>query len=57
MSPTDELVDLTSNQRERALQQTQNAWQEDPKRRDKPKRPSGPEIRAVRPATKGLLLL
>ena len=33
------------------------AWQEDPKGRDKPTRPSGPAIREVRPATKGLLLL
>ncbi|MXZ19564.1 MAG: hypothetical protein F4205_09395 [Gemmatimonadetes bacterium] len=57
VSPTDELVDLSTPQRKRALDQTQNAWQEDPKGRDKPKIPSGPEIRAVRPATQGLLLL
>ena len=57
LSPLDELVDLTSDQRERALHQTQKAWEEDGKGRDKPKRPSGPAIRAERPATKGLLLL
>ena len=57
LSPLDELVDLTCDQRKRALHQTQKAWEEDGKGRDKPKRPSGPAIRAERPATKGLLLL
>ena len=57
LSPMDERVDLTPDQRERALHQTQRAWEEDGKGRDKPKRPSGPAIRAERPATKGLLLL
>ena len=57
VSPTDELADLTSDQCQHALDQTQMAWQEDPKGRDKPTRPSGPAIREVRPATKGLLLL
>ena len=57
LSPTDEFVDLTPDQYERALDQTRRAWQEDPRGRDEPTRPSGPAIRAVRPATKGLLML
>ena len=57
VSPTDEYVDLTNDQYKRALDQTKTAWKEDPKGREKPIRPSGPSIRAVRPATKGLLLL
>ena len=57
VSPTDEPVDLTREQRRRALHQTLTAWQEDPAGREKPTRPSGSAIRAVRPATKGLLLL
>ncbi|MCY3546043.1 MAG: Z1 domain-containing protein [Gemmatimonadetes bacterium] len=57
VSPTDEVADLTSGQLRRALQHTHKAWEDDGKGRDKPKRPSGPAIRAERPATKGLLLL
>ena len=57
LSPLDELRDLTCDQRRRALDQTQKAWEDDGKGRDKPKRPSGPAIRAERPPTKGLLLL
>ena len=57
VSPDDELIDLTPQQRKRALEQTLRAWEEDGKGRDEPKRPSGSAIRAERPATKGLLLL
>lgn len=57
VSPRDEEIDLSSGQRSRALQQTQKAWKDDGKGRDEPKSPSGPAIRAERPATRGLLLL
>ena len=57
LSPADELVDLTPEQRKRALHQTLKAWEEGGEEREKPQRPSGPAIRAERPATKGLLLL
>lgn len=57
VSPLDELADLTDVQRQRALDQTRMEWRQDPKGRSKPERPSGPAIRAVRPDTKGLLLL
>ena len=57
LSPTDEQADLTDDQYQRALDQTRTAWQEDPKGREEPTRPSGPAIRAVRPATNGLLML
>ena len=57
LNPMDEWADLTGDQCQRALEQTQAAWREDPKGRKKPTSPSGPAIRMVRPATKGLLLL
>ncbi len=57
VSPTDEFIDLTTDQYRRALDQTKAAWKDDPKGREEPTRPSGPAIRAVRPAKKGLLLL
>ena len=59
VSPTDEMIDLTEDQRRRALEQTKRKYgggQETRYRAD-PTRPSGPDIRHTRNAKNGLLLL
>jgi hypothetical protein len=60
VSPRDEAVDLTEEQRERALRQTQDAWRINPgrsRRTDPPDVPSGPMIRRQRDPRNGLLLI
>jgi hypothetical protein len=60
VSPTDESIDLTPEQRARALRATIDAWVKDPgrsRRVDPPELPSGPMIRAERDARQGLLLV
>ena len=59
VSPEDEMLDLTPEQRSRALALTVDAWHEDPNPRAKqqPKRPGGLQIRDVRSPQRGLLLL
>ena len=60
VSPTDEMIDLTDDQRKLALDQTVRQHQGHPaasRHRDVPKRPSGPNIRRVRYPKNGLLLL
>lgn len=61
VSPTDEALDLDEPGKEAALKATQDAWQSDQGRfRDKntpPDVPGGVYIRAIRPATRGLLLI
>ena len=60
VSPTDEMLDLTDDQRREALQQTIRLYERQPnnsRHRSVPTRPSGPEIRGVRDTTNGLLLL
>jgi hypothetical protein len=59
VSPVDELVDLSPQQQMDALELTVKAWNdaEEPKRKERPERPGGREIRATRPKTNGLLLL
>ena len=60
VSPTDEMIDLTDDQRKLALDRTVRQHQNHPaasRHRDVPKRPSGPNIRRVRYPKNGLLLL
>lgn len=52
LSPSDEAIDLTPDERERALKQAEQLASE-----LKSARLPGPQIRAVRPPTRGLLLL
>ena len=55
VSPKDEEAGLSESQVEEATRMTVREW--DPRGREKPNRPSGPNLRKVRPVTKGLLLL
>ena len=60
VSPTDEMVDLTQDQYEWALQQTLRRHREDQdgsRHRSDPRRPSGPYIRRARNSRNGLLLI
>lgn len=58
ISPRDEFIDLTSEQREEALRRTKQAWHIDRgRRKTEPTIPSGPEIREQRPRDRGLLVL
>ena len=59
VSPTDEMIDLTEDQRKQALQQTVRQHQdhtEESRHRAMPTRASGPNIRRARDAMNGLLL-
>ena len=60
VSPTDEMIDLTDDQRGRALDMTVRQYEDDPtgnRHRREPTRPSGPNIRRVRDHRRGLLLI
>jgi len=59
VSPSDELIDLTDEEKRRALEATRAAWNnKDPETRGNPPDiPAGPRIRDVRPRSRGLLLL
>lgn len=57
LSPTDEAADLTDDEYKRAMAQTLLDWESDGKERKRPTRPGGRQIRAIRPNTRGLLLL
>ena len=60
VSPTDEMLDLTQDQYEWALQQTLRRHREDQdgsRHRSDPRRPSGPYIRRARNSRNGLLLI
>lgn len=60
LSPKDEAMDLDAHSYENALNRTRANWTRDPgrsKRMTPPDIPAGPEIRAERPVTNGLLLL
>lgn len=60
LSPTDEYVDFTKEQRDEALEQTRRAWKpgNGPRaRQEPPDRPSGNAAREVRDCHNGLLLL
>ena len=60
VSPLDEQLDFSEDERERALRETQEAWRISPgrsKRTEPPDVAAGPVIRSIRPATRGLLLL
>ncbi len=58
VSPPDEMIDFTMEQREQAMAETLAAWsaKSGPKR-DAPKTPSGPFIRKQRSRNRGLLLV
>lgn len=60
ISPRDEWIDLSSEEIDRALEETQERWKKDPgksKREIPPALPDGLIVRQKRPATRGLLLL
>ena len=60
VSPTDEMIDLTEDQRKQAFEQTVRQHQdhtEESRHRTVPTRASGPNIRHARDARNGLLLL
>ena len=60
VNPIDEMIDLTEDQKRRALDQTVRQHldhQEASRHRDVPTRPSGPSIRRVRGHRNGLLLI
>ena len=60
VSPTDEMADLSQEQRDAALELTRAEWRAHPSTRRsaiEPERPGGREIRQIRPKTQGLLLL
>jgi hypothetical protein len=60
ISPSDEALDFTDELRRKAIELTQERWRNDPgksTRKDPPTLASGPVIRELRPAQRGLLLL
>lgn len=60
ISPADEAIDFTEELRRQAVELTQERWRRDPgksTRKDPPTLASGPVIRELRPAQRGLLLL
>jgi hypothetical protein len=57
VSPKDEERDLDEGQIATALAETIAEWAKDPGTRAQPERPSGAQLRRVRPATQGLLIL
>jgi hypothetical protein len=57
VNPEDEGKDLDATQRATALIETKKEWEKDPGGRAEPQRPSGVQIRRVRPAKQGLLIL
>src|SRR6202022_3590254 len=60
ISPSDEAIDFSEELRRRAVELTQERWRRDPgksTRKDPPTLASGPVIRELRPAQRGLLLL
>jgi len=57
LSPSDELVDLSTEQVRSALSDTLTAWEKDGMRSKKPSIPSGVHIRKARPAKNGLLMI
>jgi hypothetical protein len=58
ISPSDEWIDLTTEQREGALARTIDLWERGESRAKKrPTIPSGPSLRASRPPQRGLLLV
>jgi hypothetical protein len=60
VSPRDEYIDMSEEERSQALKETQVIWEEHKdksKSKDIPNLPSGQIIRRIRPAIRGLLLL
>lgn len=60
VSPPDEAIDLTEDEYARALTRTRDNWQANPRRSRRttpPDAPGGEAIRAIRPRSRGLLLL
>jgi hypothetical protein len=57
VNPTDEVQDLDEEEYARAMQETRDEWKRDPRGRDEPDCPAGPQIRQERPSTRGLLIL
>ncbi len=63
VSPADERVDLTAEERDRALELTRKDWKLKKERglgriaKEEPVSPSGPAIRRIRSRTKGLLMI
>ena len=58
ISPPDERIDLTPEQRRTALDLTISLWEKgDSRAKARPRSPSGPSVRASRPPQRGLLLV
>jgi hypothetical protein len=58
ISPSDEWIDLTPDQRKAALERTIDLWERgESKAQKRPTTPSGPSVRACRPPQRGLLLV
>jgi hypothetical protein len=60
VSPSDEMIDLSEEQRKQALAVTVNDWEQDkdPKKRENPPEvPGGRQIRQIRPKVTGLILI
>jgi hypothetical protein len=58
ISPSDEWIDLTSEQRSAALERTIRLWERGESRAKKrPTAPAGPSVRVCRPPQRGLLLV
>jgi len=60
VSPSDEMIDLSEEQRKQALALTVRDWEQDknPKKRETPPEvPGGRQIRQIRPKTNGLILI
>jgi hypothetical protein len=57
VNPEDEWKDLDDDQLATALVETRKEWEKDPGNRAEPQRPSGVQVRRVRPVKRGLLIL
>ena len=58
LSPVDEAIDFTVEERDGLLEASRDAWEQNPeRRRAEPTVPTGPVIRRARPAGRGLLLI
>jgi hypothetical protein len=57
ISRSDEWIDLSEQQYKDALQRTINEWKETRRQKKCPRAPGGQHVRAVRPVSKGLLII
>ncbi len=57
VSPVDETIDFSDEQRQEALDRTISNWRANPRTKNQPTNPTGPVIREMRDAQNGLLLI